>query len=101
MANIIQVIAAQARVVDRSGTVTLGGTAQVQIPVNRQRVGFWIQNLSAGDLFISEIGAAVAAQPSIKLIPNALYENPITGCTTNAISILGATTAQAFSAREW
>lgn len=93
--------AAVARTRDKSGTVTLGGTAQVLMAYNAERSGFWVQNVSAGDLWISDIGTAAASQPSMKLAAGGLYESPMTGCPTGAISIFGATTSQAFSSREW
>jgi hypothetical protein len=69
---------------------------------NANRIGYWIQNNSAGDLWINEIGGtAAASQPSIKIVSGALYESPVTGCPVGAISIYGATTSQAFTAREW
>jgi hypothetical protein len=37
----------------------------------------------------------------MKVAAGALYENPPNGVPTGAISIYGATTAQAFAAREW
>lgn len=93
--------AAPARIINQSGTVTAGLTAQVLMAANSARSGYWVQNVSAGDLWISDIGTAAAAQPSMKLAAGALYESSITGCPCTAISIYGATTAQAFSAREW
>lgn len=88
--------------VDGSGTVTLGGTAQTLFDANSARKGYWVQNNSAGDLWINEIGGdAEADQPSLKIVSGALYESPLTGCSIKAISIFGATTAQAFTAREW
>lgn len=86
---------------DRSGTVTSGGTAQVLMAANPGRRGFWFQNVSAGDLWINEIGTAAAAKPSFKVPAGSLYENPPNGVPAGAISVFGATTAQAFSAREW
>lgn len=96
-----QITAAQARLMDRSGTVTAGATAQTLMAANRGRVGYWFQNTSVGDLWLSEIGTAAASQPSMKVPAGALYESPITGCPTGAISVYGATTSQAFSCREW
>jgi hypothetical protein len=86
---------------DRSGTVTLGGTAQTLAAANASRRGFSIQNTSAGDLWFSTEATAVALSPSFKIPPNALYEEPAHGVDGGAISIIGATTGQAFSAREW
>lgn len=87
--------------VDRSGTIAVGGTAQQLAPSNAGRNGFLIQNLSAGDLWFSTLATAVASQPSLKLPAGMTYETPLSGFGTGAISIIGATTGQAFAAREW
>jgi hypothetical protein len=87
--------------VDRSGTITTGGTAQTLMAANGLRAGYSVQNLSSGDLWISDVGTAAASQPSMKIVAGALYESPMTGVPRGAISIYGATTAQAFAAREW
>lgn len=86
---------------NRSGTVTLGGTAQTLMAANASRQGFIVQNVSTGDLWISSLGTAAATQPSIWLPPGSYYEPPSDGVPVAAISIFGATTGQAFSAREW
>jgi hypothetical protein len=96
-----RITSAEAKTKNASGTITAGGTAQELMAANKGRGGFWIQNVSAGDLWINELGTAAATQPSMKLAAGALYESAVTGCTANAISIFGATTGQAFSAREW
>jgi hypothetical protein len=86
---------------NRSGTITAGATAQTLMAANADRRGLWIQNLSSGDLWISSLGTAAATQPSMKLTAGSLYEAPAHGVPVAAISIFGATTGQAFSAREW
>lgn len=86
---------------DKSGTITTGGTAQVAIAANTARKGFWIQNISTGDLWITSLTTAVADSPSMKIAAGALYESPTGGTPTGAISIIGATTGQKFAAREW
>lgn len=86
---------------DISGTITAGGTAQTIAAANGGRLGFWIQNQSSGDLFISTVATAVADSPSMKIPPGALYENPVGLCPVGAISIIGATTGQKFAAREY
>lgn len=96
-----RVISAEAKTKNASGTITLGGTAQELMAANKGRGGFWIQNVSDTDMWINELGTAAASQPSMKLAAGAFYESPVTGCTANAISIFCATTAKAFSAREW
>lgn len=87
---------------DRSGAITTGGTAQPVMAANSARAGGWIQNLSSADLWVNEIGgAAVAAQPSIKIPAGQMYAFEPTFTPRGAVSIFGATTGQAYSAREW
>jgi len=87
---------------DRSGTITLGGTAQTLMAANPLRRGYLIQNNSAGTLWFNELGVtAVQASPSISIAAGALYQSPSPGTSALAISIIGATTGQAFTAREW
>lgn len=92
-------IAPQATPTNRSGTITAGGTAQALMAANTAREGLWLQNQSAGDLWVSEVGTAAATQPSIR-IPAGFYWRP-PSVTAGAYSIFGATTGQAFAAREW
>ncbi|WFU37331.1 hypothetical protein QA640_22835 [Bradyrhizobium sp. CB82] len=86
---------------DKSGTITAGGSAQTLMALNASRRGFYVQNQSTGDLWISSLGTAAATQPSLWLPPGAFYEPEAGGVPTAAISIFGATTGQAFAAREW
>jgi hypothetical protein len=86
---------------DRSGTIATGGTAQQLMTSNAARLGFSVQNLSSGDLWINPLSTAAASQPSLKLLPGAYFESPAGYGATGAISIFGATTSQAFSAKEW
>jgi hypothetical protein len=85
---------------NRSGTITAGGAAQALAPAWPARKGCLVQNLSTGDLWISEVGTAAAASPSIKVPAGSQYicMSPASG---QALSIFGATTAQSFAAREW
>lgn len=86
---------------DRSSTITSGGTAQVLMAANANRGGFAFQNLSSSDLYINDVGTAAATGSSLKIPAGALYETPIHWTPTGAISVFGATTSQAFAAREW
>ena len=85
---------------DRSGTITAGGTAQVVMPAFPGRKGCVIQNQSAGSLWVSETAAAVQGPPAILIPVNQqfLCMSPASG---QAYNIIGATTGQAFAAREW
>lgn len=84
---------------NRSGTITAGATAQQLMAANASRRGWWFQNNSSGDLWLDETGTAVASQPSLKIPAGGYYEPPVV--SLGSISIYGATTGQAFSAREW
>ncbi len=86
---------------DKSGTVTSGGAAQTIAASNSSRTGFLIQNQSTGDLWIRDGATAAATQPSVLLPAGSYYEYPSTGVPTTLISLFGATTGQAFAAREW
>lgn len=83
---------------DRSGTITTGGTAQQLAAANTSRVSLTGQNISSGDLWISENGANAApnAAGSYKISSGQAFSVG----TSRAISIYGATTAQAFTATE-
>jgi hypothetical protein len=82
-----------------SGTITSGGAAQTLSAANANRRGAYILNLSSGDLWVSDVGTAAATQPSVRIPAGSLYEFPYAPAA--AISIFGATTGQAFSARVW
>jgi hypothetical protein len=87
--------------VDKSGTITTGDTAQVLAASNSVRRGWWIKNNSSYNLYVSDITTAVIGNASLEIIPGALYECPITGCSPSALSIIGSVTGQGFTAREW
>jgi hypothetical protein len=86
---------------NRSGTITTGGTAQALMAANTARNGWLVQNLSGGDLWVSDLGTAAATQPSMRVPPGAVLRSTPGGVVAAALSIFGATTGQAFSAREW
>lgn len=92
------------KITDLSGTIAAGGTAQALVGANELRRGYSVMNLSAGKLFINDVGGtAVSTEAGASITINAgdLYESPRDQRPTQAISILGATTGQAFAAREW
>jgi hypothetical protein len=96
--------ASAATYTNRSSTIATGGTAQAFAAANTSRRGYRVQNLSGTNLYINDKGAtAVATQTgaSFTLIPGAMYESSGSGVSTAAISIIGATTSQAFEGAEW
>ena len=97
----VQSVPQQGSLTDRSGTIATGGTAQQLMASNASRLGWWVQNVSTADLWINGTGTASAAYGSIRLVPGALYETPAGAVGSAAVSIFGATTGQAFTAREF
>ncbi|KQT82434.1 hypothetical protein ASG59_18755 [Methylobacterium sp. Leaf466] len=86
---------------DRSGTIAAGGTAQALSAADGNRRGAWVQNLSSADLYLSDVGVATIGGSSLKIAAGALYEFPHHGIPVSALSIIGSTTGQSFSARVW
>jgi hypothetical protein len=81
--------------VDRSGSITLGGTAQQLVAAASSRSDLFIQNISAGDIWYSVGGtAAIDTAGSYKLAAGA----SVNLAYVEAISIVGATTGQKFTA---
>lgn len=86
--------------VSRSGTITTGGASQSLAASNTSRKGFDIQNQSSGPLYVNELGTATLNQNSLKIDAGQFWEWP-GKVPTSALTIIGATTGQAFFAREW
>lgn len=86
---------------NKSGTITTGGTAQVLMAANGARRGFFLQNNSSANLYVNGLGAATSDGLCLTIPAGVLYETSIQHVGTGAISILGATTGQAFYAREF
>jgi hypothetical protein len=85
----------------RSGTITAANVAQQLAPPKSGRVRLAIQNRSSGDLFVRWDGAnASTNNNSLQIAPGSYWENPPHWCPASAVSIIGATTGQAFWAEE-
>jgi len=84
----------------KNSTIATGGAAQTLAASNTVRQYLMVQNQSSGDLYICFTGTAVADKTSMKLIANASWESPAGYISTQAVSIIGATTGQAFYAVE-
>jgi hypothetical protein len=85
---------------DRSGTVTTGSTAQQVAAANASRSYFFFQNVSTSDLWLNFGTPATASQPSIKIVSGASFTFESRFVSTELISVYGATTTQAFTAKE-
>lgn len=79
-------------------TITTGGAAQTLFAANTARRGIVFQNQSAGDLYIGN--PATQNQGSLKIPSGGYYETPPNFSGTALIQVIGATTGQAFYARE-
>jgi hypothetical protein len=92
-----------------SGFILAGGTAQLLMAANPGRMGWWLQNTSAGDLWIDDGDAGNPAQvppaghacDAFRVAPGVTYQSAIGAASTLAISIFGASTGQTYSAREY
>lgn len=89
--------------VDGSGTLAAGATAEDVFAANKGRQYLLVQNNSAGDLWVNFGSDAVQTQPSIKLVSGASVEFSAAGTgvvPTARVSIIGATLGQAYTAKE-
>lgn len=83
---------------ERSTTITAGGTAQVGMAALATRKAWFLQNISAGDLWFSFVETAVIdGAGSAKLSPGASAFSSGGFVSSQALSIIGATTGQKFT----
>lgn len=88
-----------AALVDHSGTIAVGGTSQT-LSAAKSRHYFFVQNLSTTNLYINFTSAASAGSGSILLLPNASFVQEGSLVSSELITIFGATTGQAFTAKD-
>jgi hypothetical protein len=93
--------AAGSAAIDGSGTIAVGGTAQLLfagiVPVN----GFQVCNNSSAAIYVSDVGNASNGGTSMLVGPGAIYTTPNGYRPAGAVSVYGASTGQAFAARRW
>jgi len=98
----LSVVPAAGTLTSISGTLTTGGTAQDAAAANSGRTGWWIRNNHASaSLWVSTLATAVQGQPSLEIRAGELYESPPGGAGTGAISVIGPTTGQPWTGREF
>ena len=85
--------------VDRSSTITAGGTAQSLLAANANRKGIEFFNNSVGSIWLNVVGTATAGDGSIEVRGGGYWSPPVVPVT--AISVIGATTGQAFTCWEY
>ena len=92
---------AGAAAVDGSGSVGVGGTAQLlfagAVPAN----GYLVANNSSATLYVSDVGTATAGGTSVPIAAGAVFMTPSGYQPPGPVSLYGATTGQAFAARRW
>ena len=90
-------------ITDGSGTITNGGTAQLRFGGVVPPHGFSIFNDDASNAlwFSWSTTAAANTNGSIEILSGGLYESPQGVIPAQAISIVGASTAQKFTAFYW
>lgn len=86
--------------IDRSGTITAGGTAQQVMAANTTRQYLLFQNTSDTDMWINFGAVAVAASPSVKVTPGGDFEMERSFVSTQYVSVFCATTGKTFTAKE-
>lgn len=96
----VTVAPSQGTVTDRSGTITLGGTAQTIAAANAARKYLLIQNSSDTDMWCNFTTTAVNSQPSFKIPAGAGFFMESGYVSTELVSCIGATTGKIFTAKE-
>lgn len=85
--------------VDGSGTTAVGGVSQQIFAANPDRDYLFIVNNSDTDMWIDFAVAAVASQPSIRLVANGgFFEPRVTSNQT--VNIICASAGKAFTAKQ-
>lgn len=88
--------------VDVSGALAAADVAQTVMAARGARRGFSFQNNSTADMWINLLGgAATKAAPALRIAAGAYYETPVGGCWTAAVSVIGSTVGQSYTALEW
>jgi hypothetical protein len=81
-----------------SSTITTGGVSQQLFPANAHRRQGYFQNQSSGDLFIEQGTTASAASLKVPAGVSVVLEK--SDDPASAWSVFGATTGQAYYARD-
>jgi hypothetical protein len=86
---------------NRSGSITTGGTAQPAMAANTAtRDGYFFQNISTADLWCSWSGTAAPTAAGSFVVPSRGSFSSGGVIETEALSVYGATTGQAWTAWE-
>ena len=95
----VSTTAAAGTYTDGSGAFTAGGTSQVVFAANATRAYLFICNTSDTVMYVNFGTAAVAGQPSITLIANGGFYEPLVP-PNQSVNLLCATTGKTFVAKQ-
>lgn len=84
---------------DRSGTITTGATSQQVAAANTARRYLVFQNHSDTDMWVNFGVAAVATQPSIKLVANGGAYEPLVP-PIGTVNVICASSGKAYTCKE-
>lgn len=97
----VTLVPSKGALVNKSGTITAGGTQQTLAAALSTRRYLFIQNLDpAEDLWINFTTAAVVDQPSIRIEPGQTFVMEGSFVSTELVSVIAATTGHKFTAKE-
>lgn len=95
----VAVVPGSGALTDCSGNITLGGTVQSIVGTNTARRYLLIQNQSVGDLYINFTVNATVGGGSVKIAAGNSFIQENGFVSTEALSIIGATTSQVFTCK--
>lgn len=89
------------KLADRSGTVAAGAVSQLLMARNSDRFYFFFQNLSLGDLWLNHTSSAqIGVAGNIRVGPCAVFALEGSYVSAEPWYVIGATSGQAFTAKE-
>ena len=94
-------VAAGSPAVDGSGTIISGGVAQTLFGGVTPTNGFLVANNSSQTLYLCDVGVATPGGASVPVPQGTVYTTPPGYKPGGPVSIVGATTGDAFAARRW
>lgn len=95
--NTVTTTSALPATTDRSGSITLGGTAQNVAALLATRKGLTFQNTSDTEMRVTESGVAATAATGFLVAVGASFHAK----SNKAISVFCATTGKTYAATEW
>lgn len=85
----------------KAGEIIFGGVSQLLLNYSQPRVGLFIQNISQHPLWLSDTDPAVQDSPSINIPANSTFSLEYNSGASNPWYIVGNTTGQKFTYKDW